>query len=94
MSDLLSALAAAELAAAAAPIQTALTNIANGDGSKESLVGQGLALEGNLITILPTLQKIGVQNVANYLNSQLSAYLASVTPSPAPIPAPTGTENP
>lgn len=76
----LPALAAAELAAAAAPIQAALTKIANGDGSVASLTGQGVALEGELIAILPTLQKIGVQNVANYLNDFIAAKIASVTP--------------
>lgn len=83
----LSALAAAELAAAAAPIQAALTNIANGDGSVTSITGQGIALEGELIAILPTLQKIGVQNVANFLNGKIAEALASVTPA-APVETP------
>lgn len=79
----LSALAAAELAAAAAPVQAALTNIANGDGSVASITGQGIALEGELIAILPTLQKIGVQNVASFLNSKIAEALANVTPAAA-----------
>lgn len=79
----LSALAAAELAAAAAPIQSVLTNIANGDGSVTSITGQGIVLEGELIALLPTFQKIGVQNVASFLNSKITEALANVTPTVA-----------
>ena len=80
----LSALEAAELAAALAPIQAVLTNIANGDGSVASIEGQGIVLEGELIAVLPTLQKIGVNTVASYLNTQIATWLAAQTPSPVP----------
>lgn len=76
----LSALAAAELAAAATPIINALTQIQNGDGSVASITGQGLALEGELLAILPTLQKIGVQNVAAFLVEKIQEAIAGVTP--------------
>lgn len=82
-SNPLSALAAAELAAAAAPLITALNNIKNGDGSVASLTGQGIALEGELIAILPTLQKIGVQNVAGFLIDKINSAIAGVTPAAA-----------
>src|SRR4051812_4943894 len=84
----LSALEAAELAAAASPIQSVLTNIANGDGSVASVTGQGLVLEGELLAILPTLQKIGVNQVAAFLNSKISEALAKVTPTAEVAPAP------
>lgn len=80
MTNPLSTLTALELAAAAAPVQSVLTNIANGDGSVASVTGQGIALEGELIAILPTLQKIGINNVAAYLNEQITAFVASQTP--------------
>jgi hypothetical protein len=79
----LPALAAAELAAAAAPVIAVLTNIKNGDGSVQSITGQGLILEAEMIAILPTLQKIGVQNVAGFLIDFINSKLASVTPSVA-----------
>lgn len=82
----LSALTAAELAAAAAPIQATLTNIGNSDGSVAAITGQSVALQGQLIAILPTLQKIGVQNVANFLNSKITEALTSATAAPVVEP--------
>lgn len=81
--NLLSALEAAELAAAAAPLLNVLTNLANGDGSAASIEGQGIVLEGEYIAILPTLKKIGVNLIAQYLITQIQAKLASLTPSTA-----------
>lgn len=85
----LSAIALAELAAALAPIQAALTNIANGDGSVESVNAQVIILQGEMLALLPTLQKVGIPAVAGYLNAQVAAWLASLaTPASAPEPAP------
>lgn len=83
------ALTAAELAAAASPLLAALNNVKNGDGSVQSLTGQGIVLEAQMIAILPTLQKIGVQNVAGFLIDFINEKIASVTPAPvAAAPAP------
>lgn len=84
----LSGLAAAELAVAAAPFLAALDKIKNGDGTVASVVGQGVALEGELIAALPTIQKIGVQNVASFLIDKINQALANVTPTPTPAPSP------
>jgi hypothetical protein len=76
MTNILQTISALELAAAAAPIQAALTTVANGDGTTQSLAGQGLILEAQLIALLPTLQKVGITNLATYLNTQLTAFVA------------------
>lgn len=73
------ALLAAELAAALAPIQAALTSIAGGDGSLPSVLAAGVTLKGQLILALPTLQKIGINNIAGDVNQLLTAWIASKT---------------
>lgn len=90
MKNPLSAIAVAELAAALAPLQAALTNIENSDGSVETAVAQFNALQGEMLALTPTLQKIGIPALAAYANGQIAAWLASlVTPEPAnPEPAP------
>ena len=90
MTNPFSALAAAELAAAASPVLAALNNIRNGDGSVQSLAGQGLILEAELTAILPTLQKIGVQNAAGFLINLINQEIAKVTPSGTAAPAAAG----
>lgn len=76
-------LTADELTALVAAVTPALTSLANGDGSTASIVGQGVVLEGQLVTALPTLQKVGVNDLAK----GVLAWLATVN-APAAAPSP------
>lgn len=84
-SDFFSALTAAELQAVASPLLQVLANIRDGDGSVLSVEGQGVILEGDIVSILPTLQKIGVAATAQFFIDQVNAFIAAHT---APVPAP------
>lgn len=87
-----SGLLVAELAAAFAPLQAALTNISTGDGSLASVTGALVELRGQFIAALPILQKIGVATLAADINQQITDFLAkqaaSAGENPAPAPAP------
>lgn len=74
----------AELTALLAPLQGSLATIAKGDGSIQSLTGQGLILEAEYIAALPTLQKIGVNVLAGDLNQKITDWLASQVSSATP----------
>lgn len=80
----LNQLAAAELTAAAAPIITALTNIKNGDGTTVSVIGQGVVLQAQVLAILPTLQKIGITDIAGFLLDKVNAAVTNAT-TPPPV---------
>lgn len=71
-----SGLLVAEIAAALAPLQAALTNISTGDGSLTSVTGALIELRGEFVAALPTLQKIGVATLASDLNQVITDWLA------------------
>lgn len=74
-----------EINALIAAVTPALTALANGDGSAASIVGQGVALEGQLIAAAPTVQKVAVNDLAK----GALAWLATVNqPAPAAESAP------
>ena len=84
MTNPFSQLTTDEINALIAAVTPALTALANGDGSTASIVGQGVVLEGQLVTALPTLQKVGVNDLAK----DALAWLAMVNAAPV-APAPT-----
>lgn len=81
MSNALKALLAAELAIAAAPFQSALKKIAEGDGSAESVVAAGVSLQADLVSAVPAVKSVGIHNVAADLAQMLDAFVAKQTAS-------------
>jgi hypothetical protein len=81
-----SKLTADELTALATPINNILTAIASGDGSTASLLGQGIALQGLLVSLAPQVQKIAVTDGAaglqTWFNAELAKEQAALTGTP------------
>lgn len=71
-----SKLTADELTALAVPLNNVLGALATGDGSTASLVGQGVVLQGLLVSMAPQVQKIGVNDLAASLQTWLNAEIA------------------
>ena len=69
-------LTADELTAMALPINNILTAISTGDGSTASLLGQGIVLQGLLVSLAPQIQKIAVTDGASGLQAWFNAELA------------------
>ena len=74
--SIFSKLTADELTALALPVNNILAAIAAGDGSTASLLGQGVVLQGLLITLAPQVQKIAVTDGASGLQAWFNAELA------------------
>lgn len=78
MNSIFSKLTKDELTAVAVPIQNVLSTLASGDGSTAAIVGQGVVLQGLLLSLTPQIQKIGVNDLASLANAWLSEQLAKV----------------
>ena len=80
-------LAADEIAALAVPLQNMCSTIAAGDGSVASVVGQGVVLQGALISLTPQLQKVGVQDFFTALGTLITEEAAKAQAALAPANA-------
>lgn len=80
-------LAADEIAALAVPLQNVCSTIAAGDGSVASVVGQGVVLQGALISLAPQLQKVGVNDFFTALGKLITDEAAKAQAALNPVPA-------
>lgn len=78
-------LAADEIAALAVPLQNVCAAIASGDGSVASVVGQGVVLQGALISLAPQLQKVGVTDFFTAFGALIAAEAAKAQAALAPV---------
>lgn len=90
------------LTAATAPLFAALQNIQN-NPTQLNVVAQGIALQGALVAAAPTMETLGIKDLAALLEQQLQKFLTGLqtqvagtatasapdsAPTPAPAPAP------
>lgn len=86
--SIFSKLTADELTAIALPVNNILTAIASGDGSTASILGQGVVLQGLLVSLAPQVQKIAVVDGATGLQAWFNAELAKAQIALNPVVTP------
>ncbi len=85
MTDPIATLQTQALAVVAAPILAALANI-QANPTSLNAAAQGVALQGQLLAVLPALETDAIAAFAAKLHDQLTAAIVS-TPTPTPVSA-------